>query len=212
MKKVSIGEAAEILGISKEAVYNRIRRNSLRAEESGGVRYVLLDDEMQQSEPASQSSAKSPRTSGTAGTQSFIDYLIKEVAELKGKIEALQEDKDRLHKEKEEILIASKEEIKLMYKERDEKLGYFLSFFDKPLISAKNREAKPFDVEVKEKVYDEREWTSLAKFIRSLKRKKRPKAQSLIIENIGKSELIRVEGNELLINQSLDIKSLKGKK
>ena len=127
-------------------------------------------------------------------------------------IEALQSDKDRLHKEKEEILIASKEEIKLMYKERDEKLGYFLSFFDKPLISAKNREAKPFDVEVKEKAYDEREWTSLAKFIRSLKRKKRPKAQSLIIENIGKSELIRVEGNELLINQSLDIKSLKGKK
>ena len=212
MKKVSIGEAAEILGISKEAVYNRIRRNSLRAEESGGVRYVLLDDEMQQSEPASQSSAKSSRTGGAAGTQSFIDYLIKEISELKGKIEALQEDKDRLHKEKEEILIASKEEIKLMYKERDEKLGYFLSFFDKPLISAKNREAKPFDVEVKEKAYDEREWTSLAKFIRSLKRKKRPKAQSLIIENIGKSELIRVEGNELLINQSLDIKSLKGKK
>ena len=65
MKKVSIGEAAEILGISKEAVYNRIRRNSLRAEESGGVRYVLLDDEMQ-SEPASQSSAKSTRTSGGA--------------------------------------------------------------------------------------------------------------------------------------------------
>ena len=212
MKKVSIGEAAEILGISKEAVYNRIRRNSLRAEESGGVRYVLLDDEIQQSEPASQSSAKSPRTSGTAGTQSFIDYLIKEISELKGKIEALQSDKDRLHKEKEEILIASKDEIKLMYKERDEKLGYFLSFFDKPLISAKNREAKPFDVEVKEKAYDEREWTSLAKFIRSLKRKKRLKAQSLIIENIGKSEFIRVEGNELLINQSLDIKSLKGSK
>ena len=212
MKKVSIGEAAEILGISKEAVYNRIRRNSLRAEESGGVRYVLLDDEMQQSEPASQSSAKSPRTSGTAGTQSFIDYLIKEISELKGKIEALQSDKDRLHKEKEEILIASKDEIKLMYKERDEKLRYFLSFFDKPLLSRKSREAKPYDVEIKEKTFDRSEWTSLAKFIRSLKRKKRPKAQSLIIENIGKSEFIRVEGNELLINQSLDIKSLKGSK
>lgn len=212
MKKVSIGEAAEILGISKEAVYNRIRRNSLRAEESGGVRYVLLDDEMQQSEPASQSSAKSSRTSGAAGTQSFIDYLIKEISELKGKIEALQSDKDRLHKEKEEILIASKDEIKLMYKERDEKLGYFLSFFDKPLLSSKSREAKPYDVEIKEKTFDRSEWTSLAKFIKSLKRKKRLKAQSLIIENIGKSEFIRVEGNELLINQSLDIKSLKGKK
>ncbi len=212
MKKVSIGEAAEILGISKEAVYNRIRRNSLRAEESGGVRYVLLDDEMQQSEPASQSSAKSSRTSGAAGTQSFIDYLIKEISELKGKIEALQSDKDRLHKEKEEILIASKDEIKLMYKERDEKLRYFLSFFDKPLLSSKNREVKPYDVEIKEKTFDRSEWTSLAKFVKSLKRKKRLKAQSLIIENIGKSEFIRVEGNELLINQSLDIKSLKGSK
>ncbi len=212
MKKVSIGEAAEILGISKEAVYNRIRRNSLRAEERGGVRYVLLDDEMQQSEPASQSSAKSSRTSGAAGTQSFIDYLIKEISELKVKIEALQSDKDRLHKEKEEILIASKDEIKLMYKERDEKLRYFLSFFDKPLLSSKSREAKPYDVEIKEKTFDRSEWTSLAKFVKSLKRKKRPKAQSLIIENIGKSEFIRVEGNELLINQSLDIKSLKGSK
>ena len=212
MKKVSIGEAAEILGISKEAVYNRIRRNSLRAEESGGVRYVLLDDEMQQSEPASQGSAKSSRTSGAAGTQSFIDYLIKEISELKGKIEALQSDKDRLHKEKEEILIASKDEIKLMYKERDEKLRYFLSFFDKPLLSNKSREVKPYDVEIKEKTFDRSEWTSLAKFVKSLKRKKRLKAQSLIIENIGKSEFIRVEGNELLINQSLDIKSLKGKK
>ena len=212
MKKVSIGEAAEILGISKEAVYNRIRRNSLRAEESGGVRYVLLDDATGDSRGTKSKTGPDASQDQTAQNQSFIDYLIKEVTELKGKIEALQSDKDRLHKEKEEILIASKEEIKLMYKERDEKLGYFLSFFDKPLISAKNREAKPFDVEVKEKAYDEREWTSLAKFIRSLKRKKRPKAQSLIIENIGKSEFIRVEGNELLINQSLDIKSLKGKK
>ena len=172
---------------------------------------MLLDDEMQ-SEPASQSSAKSSRTSGTAGTQSFIDYLIKEISELKGKIEALQSDKDRLHKEKEEILIASKDEIKLMYKERDEKLRYFLSFFDKPLLSSKSREAKLYDVEIKEKTFDRSEWTSLAKFVKSLKRKKRPKAQSLIIENIGKSEFIRVEGNELLINQSLDIKSLKGSK
>ena len=212
MKKVSIGEAAEILGISKEAVYNRIRRNSLRTEEIDGVRYVLLEGAVSADEARGAKSKAPPKNQTAPQNQSFIDYLIKEVAELKGKIEALQEDKDRLHKEKEEILIASKEEIKLMYKERDEKLGYFLSFFDKPLISAKNREAKPFDVEVKEKAYDEREWTSLAKFIRSLKRKKRPKAQSLIIENIGKSEFIRVEGNELLINQSLDIKSLKGKK
>ncbi|OCR97225.1 transcriptional regulator, partial [Campylobacter fetus subsp. testudinum] len=44
--KVSIKEAAEILGITREAVYNRIRRNSLKSEDISGVKYVILDDKV----------------------------------------------------------------------------------------------------------------------------------------------------------------------
>ena len=60
MKKVSIGEAAEILGISKEAVYNRIRRNSLRTEEIDGVRYVLLEGAVSADEARGTKAKASP--------------------------------------------------------------------------------------------------------------------------------------------------------
>ena len=218
MREVSISEASEILGVSKEAIYNRIRRNSIRTTEINGVKYVVLEDENDEiSNSSAQGASAKVRPSKPApqnSNQNFIDYLIKEIAELKEQIQTLQSDKDRLHREKEEILISSKEEIKLMYKERDEKLGYFLSFFEKPLIGESAREKKPYDVEVKEQIFDENEWLSLAKFIKSLDlgRKKRMKAQSLIIENIGANELIRVIGDELLVHKSLDIKNLKGKK
>ena len=44
MKKLSINEAADILGISKEAIYNRIRRNTIKSVEENGVRFVILDE------------------------------------------------------------------------------------------------------------------------------------------------------------------------
>ena len=222
MREVSISEASEILGVSKEAIYNRIRRNSIRTREKNGIKYVILEDEndISQNNPEENFAQTSPKprpsrpNSPTNANQNFIDYLIAEISELKSQIQTVQEDKDRLYREKEEILISSKEEIKLMYKERDEKLGYFLSFFEKPLLGANPHEKKPYDVEVKEKIYDENEWLSLAKFIKSLDlgRKKRAKAQSLIIENIGKNENIMVVGDELLINKNLQIKNLKNKK
>ena len=221
MREVSISEASEILGVSKEAIYNRIRRNSIRTREKNGIKYVILEEQsdISQNNPEQNFDQTAPkprpsRPNSPSSNQNFIDYLIAEISELKSQIQTLQEDKDRLYREKEEILISSKEEIKLMYKERDDKLGYFLSFFEKPLLGASPRENKPYDVEVKEKIYDENEWISLAKFIKSLDlgRKKRAKVQSLIIENIGKNEHILVVGDELLINKNLQIKNLKGKK
>ena len=43
MSKVPVSEAAEILGVTKEAVYNRIRRGTLKTFEKDGVKYVVLD-------------------------------------------------------------------------------------------------------------------------------------------------------------------------
>lgn len=44
-KKVSVAQAAKLLGISKEAVYNRIRRGSLKSVQKGGLKMVVLGDE-----------------------------------------------------------------------------------------------------------------------------------------------------------------------
>ena len=43
MQKLSVSEAAEILGITKEAVYNRIRRGSLKSLEKDGQKFVILE-------------------------------------------------------------------------------------------------------------------------------------------------------------------------
>ena len=43
MSKVPVSEAAEILGVTKEAVYNRIRRGTLKTFEKDGVKYVVLE-------------------------------------------------------------------------------------------------------------------------------------------------------------------------
>ena len=43
MSKVPVSEAAEILGVTKEAVYNRIRRGTLKTFEKDGVKFYVYD-------------------------------------------------------------------------------------------------------------------------------------------------------------------------
>ena len=53
MSKVPVSEAAEILGVTKEAVYNRIRRGTLKTFEKDGVKYVVLEGHEPQAAPKS---------------------------------------------------------------------------------------------------------------------------------------------------------------
>ena len=51
MQKLAVNEAAEILGITKEAVYNRIRRGSLKTVIENGTKFVILDEEPSSEKP-----------------------------------------------------------------------------------------------------------------------------------------------------------------
>lgn len=229
MNKYTINEAAEILGISKEAVYNRIRRNTIKSIEEDGVKFVILNDDIgdRQSQDYSKKDSRYKNE--------FTDYLIKEIEELKDTIRKLQDDKDRLYREKEEILIASKEEIKTLYKERDEKLQYFLSFFEKPLLRrSETRQEKTDDITDDSEIFDVKStyetnfdnvdifsnmqsqnntWQDISDFVNSLdiKRKKRIKIQSLLLNCIGKSDDIKLENNKILVNRNINLKELKAK-
>ena len=105
MQKLSVAEAAKKLGVSKEAIYNRIRRNKLKTTDEDGVRFVIFDDD----EPI-----LTKQTKKISNSDGFIDYLLQEIAELKAQISDLNEQKDELFHQKEEILIANKNEIKQM--------------------------------------------------------------------------------------------------
>jgi hypothetical protein len=81
-RRTTVAEAAELLGISAEAVRGRIRRGTLPVEREGGTVYVLLDD------PADyRTTGDRSRTTADQPTDR-TDLLI---AELQDRVRSLEE-------------------------------------------------------------------------------------------------------------------------
>ena len=218
MSKVPVSEAAEILGVTKEAVYNRIRRGTLKTFEKDGVKYVVLDGYEPQaaskSAPKTSKSAKSsePKKSAKTGEFDVNEFLLSQISELKEQNQNLQADKERLFREKEQILLNNKTEIAQIYCERDEKLRGFLSMLERPLLARQNGEyVAPIDVEfVESKPENEGKWTSLAEFLKSqnLSGKSLKKTQNKIIKNIGKSKFIKFKKGVIMVKSKKISKEL----
>lgn len=218
MSKVPVSEAAEILGVTKEAVYNRIRRGTLKTFEKDGVKYVVLDGYEPQTAPKSapktSKSAKSSESKKAAKTGEFDvnEFLLSQISELKEQNQNLQADKERLFREKEQILLNNKSEIAQIYRERDEKLRGFLSMLERPLLARQNGEyVAPIDVEfVESKPENEGKWTSLAEFLKSqnLSGKSLKKTQNKIIKNIGKSKFIKFKKGVIMVKSKKISKEL----
>lgn len=218
MSKVPVSEAAEILGVTKEAVYNRIRRGTLKTFEKDGVKYVVLDGYEPQaaskSAPKTSKSAKSsePKKSAKTGEFDVNEFLLSQISELKEQNQNLQADKERLFREKEQILLNNKTEIAQIYRERDEKLRGFLSMLERPLLARQNGEyVAPIDVEfVESKPENESKWMSLAEFLKSqnLSGKSLKKTQNKIIKNIGKSKFIKFKKGVIMVKSKKISKEL----
>ena len=127
-KKLTVTEAAKLLGVSKEAIYNRLRRGSLQSVVEEGVKYILLT---KTSSKESLSSRKA--TENNAAESAYIELLKNQVEELKQKNEKLESDKERLVADKERLLIESKEKIEMIYKERDEQLKAILALANRQI-------------------------------------------------------------------------------
>lgn len=205
MRKLTIADAAVFFGITKEAVYNRIRRKALKSVDENGFRYVIIDDDKEKN---SQKSTKQTSNLSHANPQKisknsseFINYLIKEIDELKTKNQILQDSKDELHRQKEELLISTKEEIKNLYETRDQKLQYFLEAISRPI--------KQIDyVESDEKRTN---WISFWKFLNKFKgnKKYRKAVKKFLIKNIDNNPQIRSINGEFFVDENIDLSRLK---
>jgi chromosome segregation ATPase len=82
IRRTTVSEAAEILGISAEAVRGRIRRGTLRVEREGGRVYVLLEKAPEDRTTADQSRTTDDRPGDRT------DLLI---AELQDRVRSLEE-------------------------------------------------------------------------------------------------------------------------
>jgi len=118
MSKLTISEAAEQLGISKEAIYNRVRRGSLQSVVEDGVKFVILESE--------KSSKPTTRRVTTRKTIQIDDRYYKlledQNAKLQQKIEILEEEIRTLRDQKEQMLEDKINKIEQIYRDKDEQL------------------------------------------------------------------------------------------
>lgn len=209
MKRLPVSEVALILGISKEAVYNRIRRGSLKSVEKDGVKFVLLDDE--QNDDKNDKNPQKSTQKTQVSQDKFIEFLLNELTELKNQNQNLQSDKERLFKEKEQMLIESKNEISQIYKERDEKLMAFLNAMQKPVLPSENRQ-KDSVIEAEIDEISERKFISLSEFLRTLNlsQSELKKAQKKIIKRTNRSKFIKFKDGVILVKKDKSLKQILG--
>ena len=122
---MTILEAAEHLGVSKEAIHNRVRRGSLEVSVIDGVKYVDINASLKST--ATKAKPQTRRTPSKATDDRYYKFLEEQNAQLQTKVEKLEGETRTLRDQKEEMLIQEREKIEQIYKEKDEQLKNFLS-------------------------------------------------------------------------------------
>lgn len=174
MKKISVAEAAEFYGVSKEAIHNRIRRGSLNSELSDGQKYVVIDEDA--TPPTKGTKKTTTKTTSRARNATQIDskyykHLEDQNHKLQEKVEVLESETRTLRDQKEQMLIDERIKIENIYKEKDEQLKSIINMISSNLMieSKVNIEDELVEAEIEEV---EENWTSLNKFLKSLNYKK----------------------------------------
>ena len=137
MKKMSVNDAAEYFGISKEAIHNRIRRGSLQSVVEEGVKMVMIDDK-----PVKSAVKKVAPRRTDPNNDRYYKLLEEQNVKLQSRVDVLEKETRSLRDQKEQMLIEEREKIEKIYKEKDEQLKTILSS-----IASKFMLNAPVDVE-----------------------------------------------------------------
>lgn len=165
--QLSVNDAAEFFGVSKEAIHNRIRRGSLEVVLVEGVKMVVVDERQLQQ---STSTPKPTRQKTPPQDDRYYKLLEEQNAQLQKRVERLEDETRSLRDQKEQLLIAEKEKIEAIYKEKDEQLKNILSTLSQQFmhtLSHQQRDEVAFDAEIEQSTHASN-IVSLKKFLKSL--------------------------------------------
>lgn len=213
MAQLTVAEASQVLGITKEAIYNRIRRGSLDSITKNGTKYVLLD-----AAPAPKHNNTTP---SVPSEDRYVKLLESQVEELKAQTKRLEEEKNRLIYEKEELLKESKSEIERIYKERDKQLRIILSLIKRPAltkpqtpkpqeaIDADFEELSPYEKDMLNP-NDESKWVNLHLYLqqKGVSAKKQKKIAAALAAKVGFSDDVKEENGVLFFAKGKKLKSI----
>ena len=169
MQKLSISDAAEQLGISREAIHNRIRRGSLQSVVEDGIKLVMLgDDDKIQAVLRKTDSKKSLNHTD----ERYYKFLEDQNIKLQQKVETLEGETRTLRDQKEKMLIEERIKIEQIYKEKDEQLKSIINAISsKFILSTPQNKEELFEAEIEENSSEEplenRRLMSLNKYLKS---------------------------------------------
>lgn len=129
MKKLTIADAADHFGVSKEAIHNRVRRGSLNCIVEDGVKFVVI------------STPKGATNTNAMADARYTQYIEQENERLRGRVDVLENETSRLRDQREQMLIDERIKVEQIYKERDAQLRNVLHVVATKFLSHVNPEA-----------------------------------------------------------------------
>ena len=127
MKKLTIAQASQEIGISKEAIHNRIRRGSLDCVIENGIKYVLYDSNNTTKKTTQSTTNQTKIQQVIVQDDKYYKFLEEQNKKLQEKLEHLELETRSLREQKEQMLIAEKLKIEDIYIKKDEQLKSILS-------------------------------------------------------------------------------------
>jgi predicted site-specific integrase-resolvase len=167
MKKMSVADAAEFFGVSREAIHNRIRRGSLQSVVEDGVKMVIVDEKTKKT---AQQQTKRAQKTNSSNDERYYKLLESQNAKLQERIEKLENETRSLREQKEQMLIEERNKIEAIYKEKDEQLKNILhtlstKFMLGAPLESEEPEALEAEISVEEEVASE--IVSLKKYLKT---------------------------------------------
>jgi len=126
MPNMTINEAAEHFGVSKEAIHNRVRRGSLGVTIINGVKLVEIDADIK-AKPHAKTRTQVRKTTTVVGEDRYYKLLEEQNVQLQAKVEKLEGETRTLRDQKEQMLIEERIKIEQIYKDKDEQLKNILN-------------------------------------------------------------------------------------
>lgn len=201
MPTMTILEAAQHFGISKEAIHNRVRRGSLEVMLIEGVKMVEVDDKNTNPTVKTARARKAPAKK--AVDERYYKFIEDQNAQLQLKVEKLEGETRTLREQKEAMLIDERIKIEQIYKEKDEQLKNILSTISSQfMLGAPAQEEEHVEVEIDDNPSTKSELISVKKYLKSknLSDKKKIKIKARFAKKAKKDERIVTIGTKHYIN------------
>ena len=207
MSKMSIAQAAEYFGVSREAIHNRIRRGSLQSVIEDGVKLV----EVSATAKASRSTNRTNTTKTNSNDSRYYKLLEEQNAKLQERVDTLEGETRSLRDQKEQMLIEERIKIEQIYQDKDEQLKNILSSLSSQFMLSSPSEVleaeedaleAEIEIETKSEVKSKSQVMSLKKYLKKNKisEKKAKKIKAKFKKEAQRDNRIITIGKKYYIN------------